>query len=292
MDHLPKDPAILVSSINMLLRDEEFDNLEQLCHFFDCEPKDIKEYLYPYGYVYSEEQKQMRPIGYNHPRPKKEIVSYIEKEIIPRYAHFDAAHQEDHVRTVIAQSINLADIINESPKYINEDGSKILVDIDMVYAIAAYHDTGLVEGRDTHHSVSARIIREDKMLLQWFSPEQIEVMADAAEDHRASSKSAPRTIYGRIVAEADRAIDPINIIRRTMQYSFSHYPTYNKEEHWQRTLEHMHEKYAEGGYLKLWIPESPNGKQLAKLREIIKDEVRLRQIFDQIWKEEDSHSNS
>ena len=28
MDYLPKDPAILVSSINMLLRDEEFDSLE------------------------------------------------------------------------------------------------------------------------------------------------------------------------------------------------------------------------------------------------------------------------
>ena len=28
MDFLPKDPAILVSSVNMLLRDEEFDTLE------------------------------------------------------------------------------------------------------------------------------------------------------------------------------------------------------------------------------------------------------------------------
>ena len=31
MDYLPKDPAILVSSVNMLLRDEEFDSLESLC---------------------------------------------------------------------------------------------------------------------------------------------------------------------------------------------------------------------------------------------------------------------
>ena len=28
MDFLPKDPAILVSSVNMLLRDEEFDTQE------------------------------------------------------------------------------------------------------------------------------------------------------------------------------------------------------------------------------------------------------------------------
>ena len=45
MDFLPKDPAILVSSVNMLLRDEEFDTLESLCYNFGTEPKDIKNYL-------------------------------------------------------------------------------------------------------------------------------------------------------------------------------------------------------------------------------------------------------
>ena len=35
MDYLPKDPAILVSSVNMLLRDEEFDTLESLCYHFN-----------------------------------------------------------------------------------------------------------------------------------------------------------------------------------------------------------------------------------------------------------------
>ena len=35
MEYLPKDPAILVSSVNMLLRDEEFDSLESLCYNFN-----------------------------------------------------------------------------------------------------------------------------------------------------------------------------------------------------------------------------------------------------------------
>ena len=65
MDFLPKDPAILVSSVNMLLRDEEFDSLEALCYAFNKEPQDIKDYLYKQGYVWSEAQKQFRPIGYN-----------------------------------------------------------------------------------------------------------------------------------------------------------------------------------------------------------------------------------
>ncbi|MCQ2229499.1 MAG: DUF4250 domain-containing protein [Bacteroidales bacterium] len=65
MDFLPQDPAILVSSINMLLRDEEFDTLEALCYYFNREPEEIKAYLEQNGYTYSEEQRQMRPIGYD-----------------------------------------------------------------------------------------------------------------------------------------------------------------------------------------------------------------------------------
>ena len=68
MDYLPKDPAILVSSVNMLLRDEEFDTLESLCYNFGTEPKDLKTYLYGHGFVYSDEQKQFRPIGYDKNR--------------------------------------------------------------------------------------------------------------------------------------------------------------------------------------------------------------------------------
>ena len=65
MDYLPKDPAILVSSVNMLLRDEEFESLESLCYSFSREPKEIKDYLLRHGFVWSEHQKQFRPIDYD-----------------------------------------------------------------------------------------------------------------------------------------------------------------------------------------------------------------------------------
>ncbi len=65
MEYLPKDPAILVSSINMLLRDEEFDTLESLCYNFNVDPEEIKSYLLGHGYVYSEDQSQFRPTGYD-----------------------------------------------------------------------------------------------------------------------------------------------------------------------------------------------------------------------------------
>ncbi len=195
------------------------------------------------------------------------LVAYVEREILPRYDHFDQAHQRDHVTMVIEQSLDIA--------------SRLDVDMNMVYAIAAYHDTGLCEGREHHHEVSASIIKADRNLRQWFTEEQILVMADAAKDHRASAKQAPRTIYGRIVAEADRFIDPETIVRRTIQYGMDHYPELNREEQYQRMLTHLKEKYGRNGYLKLWFPDSPNAARLERLHDLIDDEQAVRQLFEQ-----------
>ncbi len=198
------------------------------------------------------------------------LTAYVEREIIPRYDHFDQAHRRDHVLMVIQQSMDIA--------------SNLDVNMDMVYAIAAYHDTGLCEGRELHHVVSARIIKEDEKLREWFTEDQIQTMADAAEDHRASAKQAPRTIYGRIVAEADRFIDPMTIAQRTIQYGLDHYPELSREEQYQRMVTHLKEKYGRNGYLKLWFPDSPNAQRLEQLRTMIDDEQVLKQLFQDYFK--------
>lgn len=60
MDNLPQDPFILVSSINMLLRDNEYDSLESLCEDFGKDINQIKNYLGQNGFEYLEEIKQFR----------------------------------------------------------------------------------------------------------------------------------------------------------------------------------------------------------------------------------------
>ena len=197
------------------------------------------------------------------------LKRYIEEEILPRYDSFDKAHQRDHAETVIAESLKLARHYD--------------VDLDMVYAIAAFHDTGLKKDRKTHHLVSGEVIRTDAFLQTFFSAEQVETMAQAAEDHRASSDHEPRTVYGKIVAEADRIIDQDTIVRRTIQYGMEHYPELDKEGHYRRFCEHMTEKYADGGYLKLWIPESPNAERLEKFRATLRDPLATRKVFETEW---------
>jgi uncharacterized protein len=200
------------------------------------------------------------------------LKEYVESEIIPRYSAFDKAHREDHARSVISEALRLSAFYD--------------VDEDMVYAAAAFHDTGLVEGRETHHLASGKIIREDPRLPEWFTPDQIETIAQAAEDHRASGTSDPRSIYGKIIAEADRDIIPLKILRRTVQYGLEHYPELSREEHWARFVGHLHEKYYYGGYLRLFIPESKNAASLEELRQIIRDEASLRVTFDTLYDQE------
>lgn len=195
------------------------------------------------------------------------LIAYIEREILPCYDHFDAAHHRNHAEEVISRSLALAEHYE--------------VNINMVYAIAAYHDTGLCEGRDTHHLVSGCIIRDDKKLRKWFDEEQIETMAQAAEDHRASLGHEPRSIYGKIVAEADRLISPEKVIRRTIQFGLDHHPELNKEGQYQRFREHLLEKYSDTGYLRLWLPESENAPRLEELRRTIRDEKLMREAFEQ-----------
>ena len=202
------------------------------------------------------------------------LIDYIEAEILPRYDAFDKAHNRKHAITVLVRSLQLAQHYDVSPA--------------MVYTIAAFHDTGLVEGREHHHTASARIIREDKRLKELFTAEEIEIMADAVEDHRASSSKPPRTIYGKIVAEADRIIDSTTIMTRTIQYGLSHYPELSEEGHIERAVAHIKEKYGEGGYLRLWIPESDNAARLQDFRALIENETELREHLQSIYNKEKS----
>lgn len=200
-----------------------------------------------------------------------ELMTFIERSVLPRYAAFDSAHNMEHVMSVIKASVSLAE--------------KMGVDVDMAYAVAAYHDLGLEGPRAIHHLTSGKILKADKRLEKWFSPQQIDMMKEAVEDHRASSSHVPRNVYGKIVAEADRDLRPETVFRRTVQFGLDHYPEMSEEEHWNRFLEHMQHKYSVNGYIKLWIQGSESERNLKELRDIINDKARLREVFDKLYKE-------
>lgn len=201
-----------------------------------------------------------------------EIVSFVETQILPRYAAFGKSHGIAHVQRVIANSIELARIVG--------------ADVNMAYVIAAYHDLGMSGERAIHHIIGGKILFTDARLKKWFSPERLMIMREAIEDHRASASRQPRSIYGKIVAEADRDLDTEVIFRRAIQFGLERYPEKDKEAQWERFRQHMQEKYARGGYVRLWIPNSPNRLHLMEIQAIIDNPLLLRQWFDRLYTEE------
>lgn len=204
--------------------------------------------------------------------PSLDLVEFIETKILPQYAAFDAAHNMEHVTRVIRHSLELVKITG--------------ADINMVYTVAAYHDLGMSGPRAIHHITGGKILASDSRLKKWFSPEQIKIMKEAIEDHRASASRAPRSLYGKVIAEADRDIDVEVVIRRTIQYGLGNYPELDKEGHWKRFKEHLDSKYSVNGYIRLWLPKSPNEKNLNDLRNLIADPPQLREVFERIFAKE------
>ena len=189
--------------------------------------------------------------------PSLDLVEFIETKILPQYAQCDR---------------QLAGVTG--------------ADINMVYTIAAYHDLGMSGPRAVHHITGGKILATDARLKRWFTPEQINVMREAVEDHRASASHVPRSLYGKIIAEADRDIVPEVVFQRTIEFGLAHYPELDREQHWQRFRQHMDEKYSANGYLRLWIPGSENERRLAELRNIIAQPALLRQYFDALFEVE------
>jgi uncharacterized protein len=199
-----------------------------------------------------------------------ELIEYLYHEILKKYESFDQAHQHDHVHQVLKTSLEIAEKLND-------------IRFDLVYVIAFYHDIGNLYGRDQHHLTGAKYLEEDLMIQKYFNQKDIKIMKEAIEDHRASHETPPRSIYGKIIAEADRDIIPEIIIKRTVQFGLSHHPMLTKEEHIKRSIEHLEEKYGKQGYLKLWLDSKKNVEGLEAIRKMLENKEEITKIIEKYY---------
>ena len=162
------------------------------------------------------------------------IRNYIETEILPKYAGL-GGHTDSHIQQVITRSMRFA---KQAPG----------VNIDMVYIIAAYHDLGRLVDDEAHNFESAKMMRKDKFLKTHFSAEEIETMAQAVEDHRASLGREPRSIYGKIVSSADRNANVKVMLSRVYDYTKHLHPEMTEDEIIEEARIHLREKYSPDGY--------------------------------------------
>ncbi len=189
----------------------------------------------------------------------KKLQEYIEKNIYPEYDKNEKGHSIDHIKYVIKRSFEL---VNENDLDVN---------LDMVYTIAAYHDIGHHIDSKTHEIVSADIMIKDNNLKQFFTDEERQTIKEAIEDHRASAKEEPRSIYGRIVSSADRNNTVKDCLRRTYTYGKKLNPNATDEELFLRAYDVLVNKFGEGGYAKFYFKDKQYEEFLKELRELLSD---------------------
>lgn len=179
--------------------------------------------------------------NYNKTNLNPDLVSYIENYIFPKYKLNEEGHGINHILTVINHSFDIAK---------NYD-----VNLNMIYTISAYHDIGHHINSKHHEIISAEIMSDDKKLKEFFTQEELEVIKFAIEDHRASCKLEPRSLYGKIISAADKHLDVKTAICRTYTYTKKHNPEFSFNEIQEEIYNHLNKKFGKNGYAKIYIKD-------------------------------------
>ncbi len=151
------------------------------------------------------------------------------------YDNFDEGHDITHMLTVRIAAIALA------KKYLREG-------ITLAYIAATLHDIGLSKGRDNHEVHGSEMIKKDKYLKTILTKLEIEEIAKAVKQHRASTGN-PTTVLAKIISDADRT--PISIscaIYRSISYNITTSPGETLRFYIETAAIHLSKKYGKNNY--------------------------------------------
>lgn len=198
----------------------------------------------------------------------KSIKNYIEKNIFPKYDKY-YAHGMIHINAVIENMMMLADYYH--------------LDKNMAYVIASYHDAGLSVDRENHEKESGKFLFNDTRLREWFTPEEMNTMKEAIEDHRGSRKVRPRNFYGECVSDSDRDFDISILARRQINTTLKCYPNIKTfDEHFERCYNYICGRINEKGKFNLWT----NNPILVERRDKFQNDYLNKSLTRKIYKEE------
>ena len=192
----------------------------------------------------------------------KKLKKYIDNKIMIKYKDNNyGGHGWEHIQDVIKRSFELIKKFD------------LEVNPDLVYTIAAYHDIGYRQDPDNHEQVSSEIFMQDEMMKEFFNDEERTIIAEAIVDHRASLEYEARSIYGKIVSSADRAIDVDIMLKRSIAFQAEKHKSENPtiEQVIEYSFKKLSSKYGNGGYAKMYFPDDKYKNYLEKMNKLFTD---------------------
>lgn len=203
----------------------------------------------------------------------RSLIKYMESEIFPIYTTFDEGHNLNHIYAVIRRAIQISEEIAG-------------IDMNIVYASAALHDIGIQIERKNHAAHSASFVRNNSKLKNFFTEEEIEIIAQAVEDHSTSNGIIPRNVYGKIVADADKDDDIDVSLLRAYEFVKSYFPNYTEEECFKNVYEQLVNKFGPNGKVRFFIKSKNHQNFVQQMRLLSEDErefeQRLRNVISKV----------
>ena len=199
----------------------------------------------------------------------KELIKYIEEEIFPIYNTFDKGHDLNHIQAVIERALELAKNING-------------ININIVYAAAALHDIGIKVQRKNHALYSGLFVEQNQKLKKFFDNQEIIIIKEAVEDHSTSRGIEPRSIYGKIVCDADKDNDLETSLLRAYEFTKKYYPDYSEEECIKNVFEQLNFKFGMNGKVKFWINDEKQQEFLNRMRQLAINEEEFNDTIKSI----------
>lgn len=199
------------------------------------------------------------------------LKTYIEQNIFPSYQKNDTGHNLKHIKYVIERSLRFAKEVQN-------------INYNMVYTIASYHDIGHYIDAKNHEKISSEILEQDKNLKRFFTDDEIIIMKEAVADHRASLKTEPRSIYGKIVSTADRSMSLNKTIKRTFTYRLANNPNDTLDEIIEDAKNHINKKYSKNGYAikKVYFKDKDFENFINECTKLVKNKDLFKQKFIEI----------
>ena len=210
---------------------------------------------------------------------RKDVKDYIKNQIKPQYKNFDKAHNISHFYFVTKNCVNYGKELIKRGMDIN---------IEIAYVVGALHDIGISIEREGHAKHSGEIVRADHNLKKFYSETEIEMIAQAVEDHSSHLEYEPRNIYGKIVADADRNNSVYLVFSRPLKFGLKYEAENDKQTHVDKAFEFVKSKFGRNGYVKYWLDIPQTTKEQQKIWELLDNEIvckaYLSGLFDEITK--------
>lgn len=204
----------------------------------------------------------------------QDLYNYVTNDIFKMYELNGKSHNKDHVNDVLNRALEISEKYNDLNK-------------DMLFTAVAFHDVGDHIDRKNHEIISAQIMMEDKYLNNFFNSEQKEIIKQAIEDHRSSKGKIPKSIYGKILASADKNIDVNGYFYKACEYQLEHYKENTEDQQLDKVYEHAVEKFGKNGYAvdKYYVQDDKYTKYLQQLQDLIEDKERFYEIARKTYNE-------